>query len=284
MTAHQMLVKVRNLPPISKAALELGSLLGRPETTNEEVVRVLKQDSVLTARLLRACNSPAFGLKEQVTSIDQAVFLLGHSQISQMVTTLAFRGPLAMPLQAYALETDDLWRHSILTATAAEIVSKESEELGFDSSLAYTAGLLHDLGKLITNEFLTRQSMIAIRQQTNEGRCLAQAERDVLGADHAEVGAALLYLWRLPDALVEAVAKHHQPVVEPQPRLSAVASLADTLAHRAAAAQAGREPHPDDNGTLLLDAFGFDPGNLDSLLARVAEPPALAEECLAISA
>src|SRR5438093_1490187 len=85
MTAHQMLAKVRNLPPISMAALELAGLLDGAETNNEELVAVLKRDSVLTAKLLRACNSAALALNEPVASVDQAVFVLGHNQISQMV-------------------------------------------------------------------------------------------------------------------------------------------------------------------------------------------------------
>ena len=279
-----MLAKVRDLPPISRAALELGNLLGRPDIDNQEVVRVVKQDTVLTAKLLRACNSPALGLKTGVASVDQAVLILGHNQVSQMVTALAFRGSLAMPLPAYALAADDLWRHSLLAATAAQILVTEGLDFEVDSSVAFTVGLLHDIGKLITNEFLTRQASLAMRHQITEGRSLVEAERHVLGTDHCEVGAALLYLWRLPYPLVEAVAFHHHKVFQPQPRLPAIACLADALAHRAASTQASRGTRSPDTDTQVLTASGLSPEKLESLLARLCEFPAIPDELVAISA
>ena len=105
MTAHEMVAKVRNLPPVSHAALKLVSLLDQPDAGNDEVVDVLKNDSVLTAKLLRACNAPAVGLAEPVTSVDQAVLILGHNQIMQMVTALAFGGPMSVQLPGYAIES-----------------------------------------------------------------------------------------------------------------------------------------------------------------------------------
>jgi len=284
MTAHQMLAKARSLPPISRAALELGNMLGSPDISNEEVVRVLKQDCVLTAKLLRACNSSALGLKESVASVDQAVLMLGYNQVSQMVTALAFRGTLAMPLQAYALAADDLWRHSLLAATAAQIIVTEGLDMEVDSSVAFTVGLLHDIGKLVTNEFMTRQSSLAMRQKIAEGRSIVEAERDVLGTDHSEVGAALVYLWRLPDAIVEAVGLHHHQVLQPGPSFSALAGFADTLAHLAASAHGSRKADSPDAGAQLLSAWGLSPEKLESLLARVCEVPAVADELIAISA
>jgi putative nucleotidyltransferase with HDIG domain len=282
MTAHQMLAKVRNLIPVSKAALELGNLLGRPDTSNEEVVRVLEQDSVLTAKLLRMCNSPALGLDEQICCVDQALLLLGHGQISQMAAALAFRGPLAIPLPAYAMAADDLWHHSLLTATAAQMASAEGLSIQVDGSLAFTVGLLHDIGKLVTNEFMTRAACIAIRQHMAEGRSPVEAEREILGADHAEVGAALAYMWRLPDVLVEALALHHQPALEPQPRLSTLAALANFMAQCTIAARSRQELASCD--IRVLAALGLIPEQLENLLGRIVGQSVVEDELMAIPA
>jgi putative nucleotidyltransferase with HDIG domain len=273
-----MLAKVRDLPRISRAALQLGNMLGCPEIDNEQVVRVLKQDSVLTAKLLRACNSPALGLKKGVASVDQAVLILGHNEVSQMVTALAFGGCLAMPLRAYGLAADDLWRHSLLAATAAQIVVTGGLDFEVDSSVAFTVGLLHDIGKLITNEFLTRQSSLALRRQITQGRSLVEAERDVLGTDHCEVGAALLYIWRLPDPIVEAVGLHHQKVLQLQPQLPVLACFANALAHRAASTQAGGQAPSPNTDTQVFNALGLSAEKLESLLAQVREFSAIRDE------
>jgi HD-like signal output (HDOD) protein len=138
-------------------------------------------------------------LSEPVASLDEAVFMLGYRRICQTAITLAMRGPLSIPLQGYTLEANDLWCHSLLAATAAEHVIEDGMNFGVDSSTAFTVGLLHDLGKLVVNEFITRESFIAIRRHLLEGRSRVEAERAVMGTDHAEVGAGLLYVWRLPE-------------------------------------------------------------------------------------
>jgi len=148
MTAHELVAKVKNLPPISQAALQLVNLLDEPAVSNEDVVQVLKYDNVLTAKLLRACNSPYFGLEEPVSSVDQAVLILGHHQILHIVLTLAFGGAMAVPLTGYAVESNELWRHSLTAATAAEHLAVNGIDMNADPHVAFTVGLLHDIGKL----------------------------------------------------------------------------------------------------------------------------------------
>jgi putative nucleotidyltransferase with HDIG domain len=264
-----MLAKVRDLPPVSVAGLKLAGLLNQPEIGNDDVVRVVKADTVLTAKLLRVCNSPAIAPEEPISSIDHAVLMLGHRQIFEMVTALAFRGLLSIPVTAYALEAEGLWRHSLLAATAAEMVVAEGASLTMDRATAYTLGLLHDIGKLVTNQFLDRPSMIAIRHELAQGMPLVQAEREVLGTDHAEVGAGLLYLWRLPAEFVDAAALHHRPVCDPRPQASALVWYADLLAHRAAKAQPGLHAPGSDTEAEVLDALDATPQALDDLLGRV---------------
>jgi putative nucleotidyltransferase with HDIG domain len=237
MTAQELVVQVKNLPPISYAALKLVNLLDQPAVSNDDVVQVLKYDNVLTAKLLRACNSPYFGLEDSVSSVDQAVFLLGHQQILHIVLTLAFGSAMVIPLPGYAVEANELWRHSLVTATAAETVVSQITELNVEPAVAFTVGLLHDMGKLVMGQVLTPELQADIRRRVEqEHLSRSEAEKAVLGTDHSEVGACLLQEWRLPEEIVEAVANHHHPVLEPRPRLSVVTHLANCIAHLAGSA------------------------------------------------
>ena len=231
-TAFELISQVKNLPPVSQAALRLVGLLDQPDVSNEDVVQVLKYDNVLTAKLLRACNSPYFGLEEPVRSVDQAVLILGHQQILHIVLTLAFGGAMMAPLPGYAVESNELWYHSLMTATAAETLADEFSEMTVEPSVAFTGGLLHDIGKLVMGQTLTVERQQSIRRLiANEQVSRVDAERQILGTDHAEVGAALLQSWRLPEDIVEAVAHHHAPILDPRPRISVVTHVGNCISH-----------------------------------------------------
>jgi len=237
MTAQEIINKVKTLPPISQAALKLVNLLEQASISNDEIVQVIKCDNVLTAKLLRACNSPYFGLDEPVTSVDQAVLMLGHQQILHIVLTLAFGSAMVVPLPGYAVEANELWRHSLLTATAAEIVADEAFDLNVERPVAFTVGLLHDIGKLVMGQAITPEIQQEIRQLIEKDGCSrTEAERKILGTDHGEIGACLLKSWNIPDDILEAVSNHHNPICEPRPKLSVVTHVANCLSHLAGSA------------------------------------------------
>jgi len=232
MTTNEVIAKVKRLPAVSQAALKLVSLLDQPAVSNEDVVTVLKYDDVLTAKLLRACNSPYFGFEEKIFSVEQAVLILGHQQILHMVLSLAFGGAMSTTLPGYAIEARELWSHSVTTAVAAEQLAKNGLPMELEPPVAFTAGLLHDIGKLALNQVLDADAQSAIRSRIAQSQFPRNlAEREVLGTDHAEVGARLLETWRLPDEIVEAVANHHHPVSTPVPKLSAVIHVSNGLVH-----------------------------------------------------
>jgi putative nucleotidyltransferase with HDIG domain len=267
MTAPEIINKVKNLPPVSQAALKLVNLLEQAAISNDEIVHVIKCDNVLTAKLLRACNSPYFGLDEPVASVDQSVLMLGHQQILHIVLTLAFGGAMVVPMPGYAVEANELWRHSLLTATAAEIVAG-SGDLNVEAPVAFTVGLLHDIGKLALSQALTPELQIEIRQLIEQQGCpRTDAEKKIMGADHSEVGACLLKSWNLPEDIVEAVANHHHPICLPRPKLSLVAHMANCLAHVAGSAPGW------DGFAVRVDPEAIKTLNLDEarLEAMVAE-------------
>jgi putative nucleotidyltransferase with HDIG domain len=237
MTAQELVAKAKNLTPVSYAVLKLVNLLEQPAVSNEEVVQVLKCDNVLTAKLLRACNSPYFGLAEPVLSVDQAVFLLGHQQILHIVLALAFGSAMVVPLPGYAMEANELWRHSLITATGAEGIARDISDLNVEPAVAFTVGLLHDIGKLVMGQALTPDLQAEIRRRVQNFQMpRSEAEKEVLGTDHSDVGACLLREWRLPEEIIEAVANHHHPILDPRPQLSAITHLANCIAHLAGSA------------------------------------------------
>jgi len=271
MTAHQMLATMRGLPPVSPAGLKLIGLLREREIGNDRVVSVVKEDPVLTAKLLRVCNAPGNGATEPVSSVEYAVLLLGYEQILQIVTALAFREFLNYPTVTYDPERAGLWRHSLLAASAAELAFPECPGLSTDSSTAFTSALLHDIGKMIISQFLNREALLAIRQRLAKGAATFEAERAVLGTDHAEVGASLLRMWHLPTPITEPVALHHRPVLAPRPEPSSLTSFANRVAHRAEAALCGSDPGPNQQDSQLLEALGLTPEQVEGLFNRVCQ-------------
>lgn len=271
MTAPEILNKVKNLPPVSQAALKLVNLLEQASISNDEIVHVIKCDNVLTAKLLRACNSPYFGLDEPVASVDQAVLMLGHQQILHIVLTLAFGSAMVVPLPGYAVEANELWRHSLLTATAAEIVVSDVTELNVEPPVAFTVGLLHDIGKLALGQAITPEVQQEIRQLVEQKSCSrSEAEKQILGADHSEVGECLLRSWNIPDDILEAVGNHHHPICKPRPRLSTVTHVANCLAHLAGSAP-GWDGYAIRVEPEAIAALSIDEARLESWVATVRE-------------
>jgi len=212
--------------------LKLVGMLDQATISNEDIVHVLKFDTVLTAKLLRACNSPFFGLEEPVSSVEQAVLILGHQQVLHIVLSIAFSSSMAAPLPGYAAEAKELWQHSLVTALAAENIARNGNAVPVEPPIAFTAGLLHDIGKVVMNHVLTPDCQSAVRERiAQDSRSRTEAEREIIGADHAEVGKCLLETWRLPENIIEAVGNHHAPISVPQPKLSSLVHAANCLAH-----------------------------------------------------
>ncbi len=278
MTAHEIVAKARKLPDVSPAALRLTQLLNDPTNDFEEAAAVIKADGLLTAKLLRVCNSSAFGLAERVASVDQALMLLGFNEVRRLVLSLGFGNAMTVPLPDYAMEPNQLWQHSFMAATAGESIASRGLCQDVDVSVAFTAGLLHDIGKLIMAQVITPEARTVIhRHMSGEGLGSVEAEREVLGTDHAEVGSCLLHIWRLPENIVEAAANHHRPVIKPTPKLSAVAHLANRIAHLAQS-EPGVEAsqfHPEEQ---IVEAFGLNEIEQAALIEQVQKTGERARE------
>ncbi len=202
--------RLGTLPSFPSLYVEIMKELGAEEPSVERIGEIISQDASMTAKLLQIANSAVMGLGRELTNPAEAVQHLGLSTVRSLALAVQIFSPLAqLRLKGFSLET--LWAHNVRTAAIARrLMGLEGAEVG-ETDDAYTAGMLHDAGKLMLAHSLPRQFQEALDLAASQPCPLHEAEFQVFGATHAAVAAFLLGLWGLPATIVEAVAFHHSP-------------------------------------------------------------------------
>jgi putative nucleotidyltransferase with HDIG domain len=269
MTADEIIAQVKELPVVSLTVRKLTAQLNQPDLHRDELVDTLRCDNVLTAKLLRICNSPDFGAREAVVSLDQALLLLGDNTVFRMVCSIGYGSTLGSSIPGYDTEANGLWAHSLTTGVGAEYLAEVETYGDFPPSTAFTAGLLHDIGKTVIGKILTPKYRIDIRAKiTGEGLSRTEAEKAILGADHSEVGACLLKRWALPAPIIEAVRNHHAPLTEPSVQLSAVVYLANCAAHLSTSGPSW-QAQADQAKQAAAEALGMDREKIEQMISGI---------------
>jgi HD-like signal output (HDOD) protein len=206
----KLVAQVRTLPSLPALYTRLVAECRSPRGSLKTVGEIIGEDVGMTAKILNLVNSAFFGLKTRVSSPVQAVQLLGLDTVKGLVLTAAVFSQFEQTrLGRFSIVT--FWRHSLITGSFARIVATQERRDQHFANDASVAGMLHDAGQLILAAHLPDQYGQALELVTAGQRSLCEAEREVFGSTHATVGAYLLGLWGLPDAVVEAVAYHHNP-------------------------------------------------------------------------
>lgn len=230
-TEH-ILAKVDVLPTLPTAVARLWSLLQDDTTSARDFEDVIAPDPALTANLLRLANSAYFGLRREVVSVAHAVTVLGTKRVFEVAASAGFAKTMPKNIPGYDVDAATFWNHCIAVAILSE---RLSSELGLDTpSLTFTSGLLHDIGKLVIGSFLLEDSIQVLSRMRTDEIGFVEAEREVLGTDHAKVGATLADRWDLPEAIGLVARWHHAPDEAPQDADQTLVDLvhtADGLAH-----------------------------------------------------
>lgn len=200
--------KVSIFPSMPQAGIKLRALLTEEDVPTAEIERILRHDPGLAANVLRLANSAFFGIPTKVSSLKHAVMLLGVKRFAQIAVTASMNKVMDSAVEGYGLSPGKLWLHSIAVSTTAEALAK-NRKLAENSDF-FTPALLHDLGKLVLGKFVKKE-LPKIASLVAKGVPFVIAEKDVLGTDHAEIGALILSKWRFPGDLINAVRWHHYP-------------------------------------------------------------------------
>lgn len=206
---EHILKRIQVLPPLPTSAMRVIALTKNPATSTKELEHVIGQDPALAAGMLRQANSAYYGYARRISSLQEAIVLLGFQATQGLAMTSAVSPYLKTQLVGYEIEQDGLWKHSMLTAMAAKSLCRK-QNLPY-ADIAFTAGLLHDIGKLVISIYVQEVGAYLIEKVTEAKLSYVELEEKVIGFNHATVGGFLAKNWNLPNDLVESISYHHEP-------------------------------------------------------------------------
>jgi len=226
---EHVLKRVQALPPLPTSALRVIALTKNPQTTVKELETAIGQDPSLTAGILRQANSAYYGYARRISSLQEAVVLLGFQVTQGLAMASAVAPLLKSNLLGYEIAQEGLWKHSMLTAmTAKRLCQYRKLHYG---DVAFTAGLLHDIGKLVISIYVQEVGAFLVEKVKDAKLSYVELEEKVIGYNHATVGGFLARTWFLPENLVSAISYHHAPLHAPSyPELASVIHVANGLA------------------------------------------------------
>lgn len=235
-TAHKseaILKKIQDvtiLPPIPRVLQEITQLFSDPSISARKIEMLIEKDPSLTVKVLSVANSPLFGLRRSVTNIGSAVLILGYQEIKSIVTSIKMAAALKMKSDKY-FDPDIFLNHSLITGILTQRMSKD---LGFNfDGDGFTAGMLHDMGIVILHEHFPQEFSQIAEYAAQNNVSFLQAEYNILGLSHQEIGEFLADKWSLPAVLSDVLQFHHRPGFSKENNfLTSILHLADYAASK----------------------------------------------------
>ncbi len=210
--------KIQKLPTLPKIGLSILDLADDPEISMEDMSRLMQHDPSLAARVLKVANSPFYGMPRQVDSLQLALVILGLCEVRNIALGIMILKIMSGLDTHITYDRDKFWTHSTGCGIAARILGRK---LNMRSEGAdFIVGLLHDMGKIILDEYFCEQFARIFERMTATGAPMVKAEREIIGESHEQVGGWLAEKWRLPETLCEAITYHHRfPELQEGPAL-----------------------------------------------------------------
>ncbi len=247
-----------SLPTLPTVVSKMIELVDNPKTSAASLARLISTDQALTARILKLANSAYYGFPREISTVNMAIVVLGFNTVKDMGLSLSVLDVFKGGPDSFWFDVAKYWEHSIGCGVAARMLARKYwPRLAAE---AFVAGLLHDIGKIILNQYAPKEFaevMSAVAQGPLE---LDEAELKIIGTGHAQVGAWLAEKWKLPRIIVEGIKYHHCPwEAQKEPALIGLITLSDFLCHKNAIGKSGRKsiPIPDPHLWALFATNGI---------------------------
>ncbi|HNQ02732.1 MAG TPA: HDOD domain-containing protein [Syntrophales bacterium] len=204
----RILKSIRTLPPFPVTIQKVMALAGDPDSSLTELAAVIRLDQAITANILRICNSAYFGLRRPVDNVGDAIMHMGKKNVLRAVMAAGL-SRYFRTAKGYDVKGGDLWEHAVAVALMSQICAARLSVP--DDPRLFTAGVLHDIGKMVMGEFV-EEAWQKIRELTEEKKySFLEAEEEVIGVNHAVLGGEIALIWKFPDEILKAIAFHHRP-------------------------------------------------------------------------
>lgn len=216
--------RITDLPTLPVVVLKVMEIVNRDDVSIQDIAKLVSADQVIASKIIRMVNSPFYGLRREITSLDQAMAMIGLDRVKSLVMTCSLISHLAGRGGAFNMKT--FWEHSYGCGIVSKLIG-EMIGLGNPEGL-YLAGLVHDLGEVVLGSSFKQEFATILERAQTEGCSFYKAELEVLGYTHCDVGAWLGKKWHFPQELIEAMRTHHAPSrMSPFATTAAVVNLAD---------------------------------------------------------
>lgn len=204
----RILKSIKTLPPFPVTIQKVMALAGDPDSSLTELAAVIRLDQAITANILRICNSAYFGLRRPVDHVNDAIMHMGKKNVLRAVVAAGL-SRYFRTTRGYDVKGGDLWEHAVAVALMSQICAARISRP--DDPRLFTAGVLHDIGKMVMGEFV-HEAWQKIQELTERQKySFLEAEQEVLGVNHAELGGEIALIWKFPDEILKAIAFHHRP-------------------------------------------------------------------------
>ncbi len=271
---------IAGLPTLPLILDKTTRMLDDPDVSASDVGRVIVKDQSIASKVLRLVNSAFYGCPRQISTISQAVVILGFNIVKNIVLSVSVFESFSQDSETDEFDRYAFWEHSIACGAATRVISKH---LGVkDSEEAFVGGLLHDIGKLVLEQFLTEEFLKIVHLVQEKGISITEAEKEVLEITHPQVGRYLAQKWNLPQLLEETIAYHHDPTsADFQHKLVSAVHLADAIVKGLGVGYSGDDLVPQIDGKIW-DGLKLDLDLVGGWLGEIGEEVERASDFLSL--
>ena len=235
----QITNKIIGLPTLPTVISKLIKVIDNPKTSVSSLSNLISTDQALTARILKMANSAYYGFSREIYTVNMAIVVMGFNAVKEMGLSLSVFDAFKDLSNIRHFDAAQFWQHSIGSGVAAKMLANRYNKKF--TGEAFVSGLLHDIGKIVISQYMPKEFTAIMKKVAEKDISLEDAELNVLGTNHSEIGGWLTDRWRLPVVISECIKNHHTPwLAKKNPLLVAIVNVSDYLCHLSDIGNSGR--------------------------------------------
>ena len=272
---EKILFRLKSLPAMPQVVLKARQVMKNPKLGVRHLAQVMDKDPAMVVKILKTANSAYYGVTGTISSIQSAIALVGERAVEEIIVMSVSSGFLDRMLEGYGLRSTDMWKHSLAVAFGSQIIAgKKVKEL---ENSAFFAGLLHDVGKIVLDKYIYERKEMFEEFLVDGQQTFLNAESNILGFDHSQIGFEMCKAWGMSKDLIAAVKFHHYPSRSNNNKLAYIVHVADCISILSGfAAGSGRLLYQMEKNAMAF--LGLQEGDLRDTMCQAVEAVQKTEE------